>query len=113
MAEDINRLEVIRATYNRPDEDTCRDAVEAKLAKYELSTNQVKDLIMAISEDYLSAGEMMKACGLRSRMRFRTTYIIPALNEGAIERKYPNSPNHPRQQYKLTEQAIDWKRGQK
>ena len=30
MAEDINRLEVIRATYNRPDEDTCRDAVEAK-----------------------------------------------------------------------------------
>lgn len=81
--------------------------------KYELSTNQVKDLIMAISEDYLSAGEMMKACGLRSRMRFRTTYIIPALNEEAIERKYPNSPNHPRQQYKLTEQAIDWKRGQK
>ena len=42
MAEDINRLEVIRATYNRPDEDTCRDAVEAKLAKYELSTNQVR-----------------------------------------------------------------------
>ncbi len=56
---------------------------------------------------------MMAACGLKSRMRFRTTYILPALNEGAIERKYPDSPNHPRQQYKLTEQALEWKRGQK
>ena len=81
--------------------------------KYEPSTNQVKDLILAIPEDYLSAGEMMAACGLKSRMRFRTTYILPALNEGAIERKYPDSPNHPRQQYKLTEQALEWKLGQK
>ena len=81
--------------------------------KYDPSTNQVKNLILAIPKDYLSAGEMMAACGLKSRMRFRTTYILPALNEGAIERKYPDSPNHPRQQYKLTEQALEWKRGQK
>ena len=58
-------------------------------------------------------GEMMKTCGLKSRLRFRTTYILPALDEGAIERKYPDIPNHPRQQYRLTEQAIEWKRGQK
>lgn len=81
--------------------------------KHEPSTNQVKDLILAVSEDYLSIGEMMKTCGLKSRLRFRTTYILPALDEGAIERRYPDIPNHPRQQYRLTEQAIEWKREQK
>ena len=81
--------------------------------KYEPSTNQVKDLILAVSEDYLSIGEMMKTCGLKSRLRFRTTYILPALDEGAIERRYPDIPKHPRQQYRLTEQAIEWKREQK
>lgn len=100
----------IRAACNRSDEDSCGDATGIK---FEPSTNQVKDLILAVSEDYLSTGEMMKTCGLKSRLRFRTTYILPALDEGAIERKYPDIPNHPRQQYRLTEQAIEWKRGQK
>ena len=103
-------LRDIRAACNRSDEDSCGDATGIK---FEPSTNQVKDLILAVSEDYLSTGEMMKTCGLKSRLRFRTTYILPALDEGAIERKYPDIPNHPRQQYRLTEQAIEWKRGQK
>ena len=114
-------LRDIRAACNRSDEDSCGDATRIKFepstnqvrTKYEPSTNQVKDLILAVSEDYLSTGEMMKTCGLKSRLRFRTTYILPALDEGAIERKYPDIPNHPRQQYRLTEQAIEWKRGQK
>ena len=80
--------------------------------KYEPSTNQVKDLILSIPDDYLSIVEMMKLCGLKSRMRFRTTYILPALEQNAIERKYPENPNHPGQQYRLTEQAKGWKHAQ-
>ena len=81
--------------------------------KYEPSTNQVKDLILSVSDNYLSLGDMMRLCGLKSRMRFRTTYILPALKENAIERKYPDIPNHPRQQYRLTEQAKAWKNNRK
>lgn len=111
----------ICVTFVRPVTDPMKTPVGMQLGlnfnqvrtKYEPSTNQVKDLILAVSEDYLSTGEMMKTCGLKSRLRFRTTYILPALDEGAIERKYPDIPNHPRQQYRLTEQAIEWKRGQK
>lgn len=29
--------------------------------------------------------------------------------EGALEMKYPNTPRHPRQQYRMTEQAKTWK----
>ena len=94
--------------YNRSEEAS---SVDATGIKYEPSTNQVKNLILSVSEDYSSIGGMMETCGLKSRMRFRTTYILPALEEGAIERRYPNAPNHPRQQYRLTKLAIEWKRG--
>jgi len=32
---------------------------------------------------------------------FRDNYLVPALNEGVIEMKYPQK-NHPRQKYRLT-----------
>lgn len=51
--------------------------------------------------------------GLADRKNFNQTYLMPALEEGAIERKYPNNPKHPRQQYRLTEQAKEWKLSQK
>ena len=40
---------------------------------------------------------------------FRENYIQPALAEGAIERLYPHQPNHPKQKYRLTESAKEWK----
>ncbi|MGL4852351.1 MAG: Fic family protein [Phocaeicola sp.] len=49
---------------------------------------------------------------LKSRHRFIEYYIDPALEDGAIERKYPDQPNHPKQQYRLTEKALEWKRNQ-
>ena len=78
--------------------------------KYEPSTNQVKVLIQSMSDEFMSIGDMMSSCQMKSRMRFRTTYVLPALEEGAIERKYPESPKHPKQQYRLTEKAKAWKR---
>lgn len=53
--------------------------------------------------------EMMAACGMKSRMRFRDNYVTPALEDVAIERKFPDQPNHPKQQYRLTEKAKVWK----
>ena len=53
----------------------------------------------------------MNLFGLKNRTRFRKDYITPALVEGALEMKYPNTPRHPRQQYRMTELAKTWKEG--
>ena len=77
--------------------------------KYVPSSSQVKELIIHMSNNYMSIGDIMNLFGLKNRTRFRNEYIIPALTEKAIEMKYPNTPKHPRQQYRLTEQAKVWK----
>lgn len=53
----------------------------------------------------------MNLFGLKNRTRFRKEYITPAIAEGALEMKYPNTPRHPRQQYRMTELAKTWKNG--
>ena len=63
-------------------------------------------------DDYCSVTRLMELSNKKSRKKFRENYILPALGEGAIERKYPETPNHPRQQYRLTEQAKEWKHAQ-
>lgn len=75
------------------------------------SSSQVEELIIRINKDYLSIGDIMNLFGLKNRTRFRKEYITPALAEGALEMKYPNTPRHPRQQYRMTEQAKTWKEG--
>ncbi|WP_368858186.1 Fic family protein [Prevotella lacticifex] len=73
---------------------------------------QVQDLILNMSNESMSMKSMMQVCGLKSRMTFRENYVAPALLDNAIERKYPNEPNHPRQMYQLTKQALEWKKSQ-
>ena len=73
------------------------------------SSSQVEELIIRINNDYLSIGDIMNLFGLKNRTRFRKEYITPALAEGALEMKYPNTPRHPRQQYRMTELAKTWK----
>lgn len=82
-------------TFKRPSKDS--------------STIQVQTLIESMSNDYMTMNEMMEACGMKSRMRFRDNYVTPALEDRAIERKYPNQPKYPKQQYRLTEKAKAWK----
>lgn len=79
-------------------------------SKYHPSTIQVQDLILNMSNEFMSMKSMMQVCGLKSRMTFRENYVTPALLDHAIERKYPNEPNHPRQMYRLTKQALEWKK---
>ncbi|WP_337468866.1 Fic family protein [Hallella sp.] len=39
----------------------------------------------------------MKPCGIVRRKTMHHCYIVPALTDGTIERKYPEQPNHPKQ----------------
>ena len=70
--------------------------------KPETSLGQVKDLIDALPTGCLSLSEMMAACGKKSRTSFLENCVSPAIEGGYIERKYPDFPNHPKQQYRLT-----------
>ncbi|MCD8207575.1 MAG: ATP-dependent DNA helicase RecG, partial [Bacteroidales bacterium] len=77
--------------------------------KYDPSCDQVKKLILSINDEYMAVENIMGLCGVKSRKWFRINYILPACEENAIERKYPDNPNHPQQQYRLTDKAKEWK----
>lgn len=52
---------------------------------------------------------IMTLFNLKSAKHFRENYIQPALADGTIERLYPDQPNHPKQKYRLTEIAKEWR----
>ena len=69
----------------------------------------VETLILSFNDEYMTSAEIMGAIGLKDRKSFSELYLNAALSEKAIERKYPNTPRHPRQQYRMTELAKTWK----
>jgi len=50
----------------------------------------------------MSRIKMQDLLGLRDKRNFRENYIEPALRDGLIRMKYPESPKHPKQRYLLT-----------
>lgn len=78
-------------------------------AEYDPSTTQVSQLITLMGEYYMSLRDIMSLFNLNSAKRFRENYLNPALSDGAIERLYPDQPNHPKQKYRLSEIAKEWK----
>lgn len=66
-----------------------------------LSEN-IKRLILAIGSGEKSVKEMMEIVGLKNRSNFLEHSLTPAIQEGLVKMKYPNSPRHPRQKYLLT-----------
>ncbi len=102
-----NRFMVI----NQPDGWTEQQATPQVPLKYPPSAPQVKELVLACGEDYMTTTEMMEAVGIKDRKHFRERYLLPAIAEGVVEQKYPDSPRHPRQQYRLTDVAKAWKEG--
>ena len=72
-------------------------------------SQHVETLILSFNDEYMTSAEIMGAIGLKDRKSFSELYLNAALSEKAIERKYPNTPRHPRQQYRMTEQAKTWK----
>ncbi len=76
-------------------------------------SQHVETLIKCMGDTYMSSAEIMKSLGLKDRKSFSELYLNVALSENAIERKYPDTPKHPRQQYRLTPQAKIWKENNK
>ena len=72
-------------------------------------SQHVETLILSFNDEYMTSAEIMGAIGLKDRKSFSELYLNAALSEKAIERKYPNTPRHPRQQYGMTELAKTWK----
>ena len=76
-------------------------------------SQHVETLVKCMGDIYMSSAEIMKSLGLKDRKSFSELYLNVALSENAIERKYPDTPKHPRQQYRLTPQAKVWKENNK
>ena len=76
-------------------------------------SQHVETLVKCMGDTYMSSAEIMKSLGLKDRKSFSELYLNVALSENAIERKYPDTPKHPRQQYRLTPQAKVWKENNK
>ncbi|MCF6342250.1 MAG: hypothetical protein L3J31_05530 [Bacteroidales bacterium] len=68
-------------------------------------TGEVKKVLMVIKGE-MKRSEIQKLLQLKHNDYFRTQYILPALESGVIEMKYPDSPNHPNQKYKLTKKGF-------
>ena len=58
----------------------------------------------------MSRQEIQDALSLKDRRNFRENYLEPALVEAVIEMKYPDSPNHPKQKYLVTEKGSEIKK---
>ena len=84
------------------------DKKTTKGDKRPLSTPQVEMLIKKMVDSCMTMREMAEVCDIKDLKYFRESYITPALEDGVIERLYPNQPRHPKQQYRLTEAAKEW-----
>lgn len=63
-------------------------------------TDQVNKLLYALSDETLSAVELMKRLNLKHRPTFRKNYLKPALAKGLIEMTIPDKPNSKNQKYR-------------
>ena len=70
------------------------------------STEQVRALLVALSNDQLSLKVLMEKVGLKHRPTFLENYINPAIETSIVKVLYPDKPNHPRQKYLLTAKGL-------
>ena len=61
----------------------------------------------------MKRAEIQELLDLKHDDYFRINYMIPALETSYIEMKYPESPNHPNQRYRLTEKGESLQRNLK
>lgn len=73
--------------------------------------NSLKTLLLAIATRELSVREMMENMGLKARANFLATYLTPAINQGLVRMRYPDTPRHPRQKYLLSAKGLAWLNG--
>lgn len=63
-------------------------------------SDQVKRLLLIVGDDWMSSTEMMHELDLSHKPTFRKNYLNPALKQGFIVMKHPDSPRSPKQRYK-------------
>lgn len=71
---------------------------------------EVGNLLKVLNGE-MSRKKIQEVLGLKDRVNFKENYLDPALSDDFIQMKYPESPNHPRQKYLLTEkgkQAVEY-----
>ena len=66
----------------------------------------MKRLVLFTGNEEKSVTEMLHAFGLKDRKSFLKYTLTPAIAEGLVKMKYPNSPRHPRQKYLLTVKGL-------
>ena len=69
-------------------------------------TEQVRALLLALSNEQLSLKVLMEKVGLKHRPTFLENYITPASEAGFLKVLYPDKPNHPKQKYLLTTKGL-------
>lgn len=74
--------------------------------EYRRSTVEVKNLLK-VMEGEMSRKEIQKILELKHEGNFRENYLEPALASKFIQMKFPESPNHPKQRYLLTDKGIE------
>ena len=76
-------------------------------------TPQVIELLGIINNEDMDSREILEKLNLSDRKHFRITYLQPAIEQGFVVMKFPQSPNHPKQRYYLTQKGIEFKNKEK
>jgi len=71
-------------------------------------TPQVKSLLEVLTEE-LGRTELQEKLGLKDKRNFNELYLNPALEQGFVERKFPDKPNSRLQKYLITEKGKQYK----
>lgn len=90
----------------QPPTSTPTSTPTSKESILEPLSDTVKRLILAIGKEERSVRDMMEAVGLKDRKNFLEYSLTPAIAEGLVRMKYPDSPRHPRQKYLLTVKGL-------
>ena len=64
-------------------------------------TPEVQRLVKRINDE-MPRSKIQSRMSLKDEDHFRNAYLLPALKAGLVEMTSPNTPNHPKQRYRLT-----------
>ncbi len=119
--EDTFNVTIYRKAYDPSHQVLSKypSSIDQVTIKYRPSTDQVptklndipievKNLLKVVVEER-SRKQLQEALELKHRGNFRENYLEPALTLGYIQLKFPDSLNHPKQRYLLTEKGQELK----
>ena len=120
----ISNVEAWFTGENNLQEPNFEQSEDLKAILYQLSTHQVPTKyppstqtstvevrsLLKVMEGEMSRQEIQDTLSLKDRRNFRENYLDPALADEIIEMKYPESPNHPKQKYLITEKGNEIKK---